>query len=419
MLEFIDPASAGMDPAGLAALDASVQLDIDEGRNFGANILVARGGKIVHRKAIGTVGPGRPAALDDIYFLMSMSKSFTAVLALRQIEQGLYSTDTLIDEVMPGFGVGGKEKATIGQLLCHTAGLPTALVPPPLPMQKSGQLAEVAAAVCKLKAIYVPGTRAVYTSGTGYDLLGQIVVNMDPQKRRFKQIAQDEIFGPLGMTDTSFGLAPDHPRRVKVSWTPKMVGPSSELTGPLFNQTINAQAEMPCGGALGTIDDIFRYTEALIGRAPNGVQLLKPETFAEARKNKTGDLTLDAEFVDSKLLMLRQMLGTVGIGKIFSVMRAARAAKGGEATILNHKVFPANFTYLGGYVRGAADALNAAGRTASPTSIAALGGASTSWMVDTERDLTFIFLSAGFIEGHAHMMRVERHADLAIAALKD
>ncbi|HEU4439836.1 MAG TPA: hypothetical protein VFT36_11335, partial [Methylomirabilota bacterium] len=41
--------------------------------NFGASLLVARGGKIVHRANLGTVAPNRPAAGDDRYLLMSMS----------------------------------------------------------------------------------------------------------------------------------------------------------------------------------------------------------------------------------------------------------------------------------------------------------------------------------------------------------
>ena len=69
-----------------ASLDAAVQADIDAGLHFGASLLVARGGKVVHRANLGTVAPNRPAASDDRYLLMSMSKAFTAVLVLRAIE---------------------------------------------------------------------------------------------------------------------------------------------------------------------------------------------------------------------------------------------------------------------------------------------------------------------------------------------
>ena len=60
----------GMDEAALARLDAAIQADIDAGRHFGASLLVARGGTVVHRANLGTVAPGRPAAGDDRYLLM-------------------------------------------------------------------------------------------------------------------------------------------------------------------------------------------------------------------------------------------------------------------------------------------------------------------------------------------------------------
>jgi hypothetical protein len=47
-----------------------------------------------------------------------------------------------------------------------------------------------------------------------------------------------------------------------------------------------------------------------------------------------------------------------------------------------------------------------------------VGAASTGFVIDTEHDLTFIFLSAGFIEGMAHPRRLSRLADVAIAAVE-
>ena len=107
MTTTLKPSDAGMDEVALARLDASVQADIDAGRHFGASLLVARGGKIVHRANLGAVAPNRPSANDDRYLLMSMSKAFTAVLVLRAIEAGRFQLDTRVDEVLPGFGVGG------------------------------------------------------------------------------------------------------------------------------------------------------------------------------------------------------------------------------------------------------------------------------------------------------------------------
>jgi CubicO group peptidase (beta-lactamase class C family) len=408
--------NAGVDASALARLDASVQADIDAGLHTGASYLVARGGKVVHRVNVGTVAPHRPAASDDRYMLMSMTKAYTAVLALRAIDQGLFGLETRVDEVLPGFKAHGKQDATIRQLLCHTAGLPTAPVAPPLPMSAAGQLARHAKAICDLRPVYPAGTRCAYTSGTGYDALGQILVNTDTKRRSFQRIAQEELFGPLGMTNTSYGLAVDDPKRVPVAWTPMNEGPMSPIQGRTFN-ALGADAEYPCAGAFGTVDDVYLFIEALVGRAPGGVTLLSPALFDEARKNQTGDLKFEAILYDDRIAMLRQLVGTVGLIKAFGI---AQAMLGSRLTDeLAHNAYPANFTLLGGYVRGTGDHFAAAGRTASRGALSAAGYGTTGWMFDPERDLTFIFLSAGVVEGFAHPLRLERLCDLAIAAVRN
>ena len=412
----LKPSDAGMDEAALARLDASVQADIDAGLHYGASLLVARGGNVVHRANLGTVAPNRPAASDDRYLLMSMSKAFTAVMVLRAIEEHRFRLDTRVDEVLPGFGYGGKEEATIQQLLCHTAGVPTALVPPPVPLTAVGDLARKAKAINRLKAVYKPGTRCAYTSGTGYDALGQILVETDPKRRSFNRIAKEELFDPLGMHATSFGLRVDDPKRVPVSFTRANEAPTSSLIGRTLNDWMGPDGELPAGGAFAEIDDLLLFTEALIGRSKNGYQLLSPKMFDLARRNHTGDLKLEAIPPLERFAMLRQALGTTSI---FQFVAAARGARGGAASQEKFPDFPANFTLLGGYVRGAGQYLTPVGLTASPNALAAVGGASTGWVIDIERDLTFIFLSAGFVEGFAHFRRLSRLADLAIAAVKN
>lgn len=416
----VDPAEVGLDPAGLAALDADIQKNIDTGRNYGASVIVARGGKIAHRKTFGVAAQGRPTAVDDIYFLMSMSKAFTAVLAHRAIENGQFTLDTRIADILPAYGNGGKEAGTMRQLINHTAGLPAAPVAPPLPIQKMGHLEEHARAIEKLKAAYAPGTKCCYTSGTGYDLLGEIIVETDPKHRAFRDIAREEIFEPLGMTDTSFGHTVDDPRRVPVSHTPKSMMPISGKVDEIFND-LGPQREYPCAGGFSTLDDLFTFTEAVNGRypdaAPDGYRLLPEDKLAAAKKNSTGDLILEALMVDDKLLQARQMLGTFGVKGLIS---AAKGAKVADPSVgVDPDPFPARFTLLGGYTRDTHEGLTPLGQTASPTAIGAVGGGSTMWMTDPEKDLTFIFLSSGLIEGFDHFQRLSDHADLAIASIKE
>ncbi|MFV8230021.1 serine hydrolase domain-containing protein [Mycolicibacterium peregrinum] len=165
----VDPGAAGMDPDALAKLDASIQADIDSGLIYGASVLVARGGQVVHRAFFGEVAEGRAAAPGDKYFLQSMSKAFTAILVLRAVEAGRFGLDTTVAEVWPEFAQQGKTTQTIAQMLCHTAGLPTTPVAPPLPQQAMGELRRGADAIAALHQVYEPGTRCAYTSHLRFD----------------------------------------------------------------------------------------------------------------------------------------------------------------------------------------------------------------------------------------------------------
>lgn len=419
MTDITDPTQAGMDPAGLTRLDASIQHDIDSGTIYGATVLVARSGHVVHRAELGQVAPGRPAAPGDKYFLQSMSKAFTSILVLRAIQAGRFNLDTKVAAIWPAFGAHGKTEATIAQMLCHTAGLPTTPVAPPLPQTALGELHHQAQAVAALHPVYEPGTHCAYTSGTGYDSLGYILELTDPAHRRFTDIARQELFEPLGLPAITFGLPVDDPARVPVRWTDSQRGPITPVMEHLFNDIFDEDHEAPCAGAFATIDDLFRFTEIYHGRGPAGFQFLSPDLYAQARENHTGEMPLEALTPIETELMAQQAAATFGPEMLQQL--AASQSQQGEAApgITAPQPFPAHFTWLGGYVRGTGDGLTPAGRTATPTAIAAMGGGSTGWLVDTERDLTVVFLSTGMIDGTAHLERLQRQNDLAIAAITD
>lgn len=381
----VAPESVSLDADALERLAGAIQSDIDAGRNYGASVLVARGGQIAFRRTFGTVGPDRPAADTDRYLLMSMSKAFTAALVLRAVDEGRFSLDTRVADLVPGFVGGGKQRATVRQLLCHTAGLPFALVPPPLGPAQIGDLPAKTAAISALPAIYTPGTRCLYTSGVGYDLLGQILVLTDSGDRDFRRLAREDLFEPLGLSASSFGLPLDDPTRVPVSQTPLNGGAANPFLAVL-DRGLDENSEIPSGNAYATIDDVFRFTELIRGRGTAfGRRILSPALFDYASGNHTDGMLNDAFIAEVE-------------------------ARGLDPV-------PANFTLLGGYVRGSGHVLNPAGHTASAGALTAVGGASTGWMIDPERDLTVVFLSAGFVEGLAHLERLQRLNDLALAAV--
>jgi CubicO group peptidase (beta-lactamase class C family) len=382
----VQPAAAGLNDAALARLDASIQADIDRGQIYGAQLMVARGGVPGHSKTFGTVAPGRAAAADDQYLMMSLSKSFTAALILRAADQGRFTLDTRVADILPAFGAGGKQRATIRMLLTHTAGTFAGMAPPGMRPDELGNLAKFVDVVSAIAATNVPGERVVYNTAASYAVLGQILVATDPAGRAFRDIAREDLFAPLGMHDTVYGLSPNAPRRVPVSYTPANTTPATSATLAAMNAIFVEHAELPAGSAFGTAADVLRFAENWRQRgSSNGCRLVSPALFHYACQNHTGSMSNGAwDF--------------------------AREAQG-------RPDYPANFSLLGGYVRGDGFFQNGAGYTASPETFYAVGGGTTMWLVDPVRDLTLVFLSAGFLDGLAHFDRLRRIGDLAMACV--
>jgi CubicO group peptidase (beta-lactamase class C family) len=215
-----------------------------------------------------------------------------------------------------------------------------------------------------------------------------MLVEIDPQGRSFRQIAREDLFEPLGMMDTNYGLATDAPRRVPVSFTESNTTPMTAMMAVLFNTAINESCEIPAGSAFSTTEDVFRFAEALRQGGNNGTyRLMSQSLFDYSCQNHCGDMTNGAwDFY---------------------------------AEANNMDSLPAKFSLLGGYVRGHGHHLTGAGVTASPGAFYAVGGGSTMWLVDPARDLTFVFMSAGFIEGLAHFERLQTLSDLALACCVD
>ena len=385
-----DAEMLNLDEDALRRLSGRIASDVAAGRYLGASLLVARGGVIGYRDQIGQVAPGRPASEDDIYLLMSLSKAFTAALVLRAIDHGRLSLDTRIADVIPAFAVRGKHLITIRQLLTHSGGTYSGFPPPPpLTMaQDVGELKKNVQVLSGLPLAFTPGSQVVYNPFASYALLGQILVEIDERGRSFSEIARDDLFAPLGMMDTTYGLAVNEPRRVPVSVAGANAAVIDKAMFEILNTAFHERSEHPAGGAFGTTTDVFRFADALRrGGSSDEYRLLSRTIFEYACRNHTGSMR----------------------NGFWDFDREARGIP----------EFPANISLLGGYVRETGHHLTPLGHTASSRAFGAVGGGSTLWLVDPDRDLTFVFLSAGFLEGLDHFARLQQLSDLALAAVVD
>ena len=123
------PAMKGMNPALTARIDSMVNDLIKQGGMPGAQVLVARGGDIVHNANYGRLTKGgAPVNENTIYDLASVSKALGTLPGIMlAYDRGMIDLDKPASTYIPGLKGTDKEDITIRQLLYHESGMPASL----------------------------------------------------------------------------------------------------------------------------------------------------------------------------------------------------------------------------------------------------------------------------------------------------
>ncbi|MFE1750088.1 serine hydrolase domain-containing protein [Streptomyces anandii] len=213
------PEKAGLDPRELHRLVQEVHALTTGDRPWAAGVVVVagRGPVIAVKEAAGwavryaaydpeagrgvELPPGErvPMTVDTPFDLASLTKLFTAVAAVQQIERGTLGIDALVGAYLPDFRGAAAHGVTVRQLLTHTSGMR-----PELPLY---DCPDAAARLAMLRAeppVGVPGT---YTYSDVNLLLLQHVLERITG-RSLDVLIRDGITRPLGMTSTRFGPCP-------------------------------------------------------------------------------------------------------------------------------------------------------------------------------------------------------------------
>lgn len=371
----------------MSYLRATIERDIASGLYDGAVTIVAIGGEIVFDQAIGFADRAseRPMRADSVFPIFSISKSISAVAMLQRVERGLVRLNTPVSEIIPAFGRKGKQRVTVGQLLCHSGGLPASF--PAVPPEQIGDLDAVVAAVCDVGLEAVPGEEVSYSPIMAHAVLAQCVRVVEGGDRRFRDIVQRDILTPLGITETALGMTHALAGRAV---TPRVSDPSPgmfDAEGLVWLASMildpDKDIEIPAGGFVATAADIHRFADALRqGGTLDGKRVLSPAMLAFATRNQTGTMPND-------------------------LWTYAREMKGWP-------LFPANLG-LGFFLRGEGMAPTYCGHLASPGAYGAMGAGTTNYWVDPARDMTMVCLTTGFVEEANSAIRFQRLSDVAIA----
>ena len=212
--------------------------------------------------------PRRPTEVDTAWLWFSMSKLVTATAAMHLAEQGELDLDAPFRERLPD-GYQVRSPATVRQLLNHTSGIGNPLPirwvhPADAPDRDAHLSARLQRTIRRPRR--APGGRASY-SNVGYLVLGQVLEAA--AGRPFRDLVQQSVLDPAGMSATGYRYAPGAHAATGYVRAPRVADPllRALLPGGVLGSRHGSQAALrpflvdgaAYGGLVGPITDAARF----------------------------------------------------------------------------------------------------------------------------------------------------------------
>jgi CubicO group peptidase (beta-lactamase class C family) len=276
-------AEANLATLGFAAkpldhLDRLIKSHIEEGRYAGAQIALARHGKLALFRTYGnarTEGTTIPATNDSLFLLFSQTKVLTSSAVWTLVEEGKLSFMDRVADYLPEFAARGKGDITLEQVMTHQGGFPNADV---------GQAtwtdhARMRAEVCDFSLEWTPGTRLQYHGRAAH--LVQAMVIEAATGQDFRDVIRQRVVEPLGLgSDIFVGVPEDQQVRCADTYGPE----------PRDNSAAFRSAGLPSGGGYATARGMAAFYQMLgHGGRLGQVRLFSPRLIAYVARNHTGE----------------------------------------------------------------------------------------------------------------------------------
>ena len=307
----------GLDAGRLERIDDHLQRSyIAPGKIAGCQVTVARRGHVAYAKSFGQMdlARGKPMADDAIFRIYSMTKPITSIALMQLYERGYFQLNDPVSRFVPSWkahrvwvsGEGDdmvteapRRPVTFRDVLSHMSGLTYGGGLPGVgiqhPVDKIYRALKVRSVggddpmhifldkLGQVPLLFHPGERWMYSLAT--DVCGALVEVISG--RPFEQYLQDEIFGPLGMTDTAFQVASDKLGRLTANY---QRGPDKKLH--LVDDPLDSTFAQPAvfksggGGLTATSADYLRFCEMLRrGGELDGARIIGPRTLEMMHMN--------------------------------------------------------------------------------------------------------------------------------------
>ena len=291
-----------------SAIQAVLDRSVAAGEIMGANLLVRqRGEELLYvQSGFAEKETGRPYARDTIVRLYSMSKPITAAAAMILVQRGLLDLDQPLGELFPSYRslmvwekgkkLPARREIVVRDLLSMTSGLPypgedaagqeVAAVFEELDSRLYGEnpmsTLELTERLGGCGLAFHPGD--IWRYGTSADVLGGVIEKVSGQ--RFGAFLEENLFEPLGMTDTGFWVPAEKQHRLAQVYqqgSPEMSLYETNHLGICY--TLHRAPAFESGGAglTSTVDDYAKFASMLL-RGGDGI--LSPAAVERMTKSR-------------------------------------------------------------------------------------------------------------------------------------
>jgi CubicO group peptidase (beta-lactamase class C family) len=204
--------------------------------NAACSISVSQLGQVILERGRGQIGPGLQASGDSLYRIASLTKPITASTVLISEQAGRLSRTDKINRYVPF----PEPAPTVDELIKHIPGLNDYVLTPEF---QNGSTSPTT--LESLLSLIQPwdGVRRHQYSSSHYALLGAML--QQANELPYEDVVQRDIFGPAGMSRSSFALPP----------------PSESFPIPF---TAHPSWVYAAGGVTSTAADMNRFNQALL-----------------------------------------------------------------------------------------------------------------------------------------------------------
>ncbi|MBW4719786.1 serine hydrolase domain-containing protein [Saccharothrix obliqua] len=207
---------------------------------------------------------------DTIFDVASISKLFTSIAVMRQVELGRVEIGRPVARYLPEFSVNGKAGITVEQLLTHTSGLPSWL---PL-------WSDYPDVPARVKAVMDVAPRSTPGSAYLYSDLNLITLGLLAERVSGKPLdvlVREDVTGPLGLRDT--GYRPPRSELHRIAAT-EFQGARGLVRGEVHDENAWSLGGVAGhAGVFSTARDLAVLGQAILNGGRYGdVRVLRPRT---------------------------------------------------------------------------------------------------------------------------------------------